>query len=176
MTWLSASTADAWSASASFCAEPLSPRSLTSAEPTIPLPPALPAVPALAEITDYSNQQGDLTEEGGYRATRALLRREPRPTAIFAPNDLVATGALSAADELETPVPTQLSIVGYDNTHLAAIRHISLTSVDQPRRDMGRVAAELLTARIGDPARSARQNLVVPHLVVRSTTGPAPVL
>jgi DNA-binding LacI/PurR family transcriptional regulator len=71
-------------------------------------------------------------------------------------------------------VPADLSIVGYDNTHLAAIRHISLTSVDQPRRDMGRVAAELLTARIGDPSRHARQNLVVPHLVVRSTTGPVP--
>lgn len=121
-------------------------------------------------------EAGDFTEDGGYRAARALLRRDPRPTAIFAPNDLVATGALSAADELGMRVPAQLSIVGYDNTHLAAIRHISLTSVDQPRRDMGRVAAEMLTARIGDPARTARQNLVVPHLVVRSTTGPAPVL
>lgn len=119
-------------------------------------------------------EPGDFTEDGGYRAARALLRRDPRPTAVFAPNDLVATGALSAADELGMRVPEELSIVGYDNTHLAAIRHISLTSVDQPRRDMGRVAAELLTARIGDPARAARQNLVVPHLVVRSTTGPAP--
>jgi len=119
-------------------------------------------------------ERGDFTEEGGYLAARALLSRDPRPTAIFAPNDLVATGVLSAADELRLPVPEQVSIVGYDNTHLAAIRHISLTSVDQPRRDMGRVAAELLTARIEDPTRVARQNLVVPHLVVRSTTGPAP--
>ncbi len=119
-------------------------------------------------------EPGDFTEDGGYRAAGALLRRDARPTAIFAPNDLVATGALSAADELGMTVPADLSIVGYDNTHLAAIRHISLTSVDQPRRDMGRVAAELLTARIGDPSRHPRQNLVVPHLVVRSTTGPAP--
>lgn len=117
-------------------------------------------------------QPGDFTEEGGYRAARELLRRDPRPTAIFAPNDLVATGALSAAVELDLRVPADLSVIGYDNTHLAAIRHISLTSVDQPRRDMGRLAAELLTARIGDPSRAARQNLVVPHLVVRSTTGP----
>ncbi|NED56393.1 LacI family transcriptional regulator, partial [Micromonospora aurantiaca] len=102
---------------------------------------------------------GDFTEDGGYRAARSLLRRDARPTAIFAPNDLVATGALSAADELGMTVPADLSIVGYDNTHLAAIRHISLTSVDQPRRDMGRVAAELLTARIGDPSRHPRQNL-----------------
>jgi DNA-binding LacI/PurR family transcriptional regulator len=103
-----------------------------------------------------------------------LLSRDSRPTAIFAPNDLVATGALSAADEKDLRVPADISIVGYDNTHLAAIRHIALTSVDQPRRDMGRVAAERLSARIEDPMRAPRQMLVVPHLVVRSTTGPVP--
>jgi DNA-binding LacI/PurR family transcriptional regulator len=118
-------------------------------------------------------EPGDFTEEGGYQAAGKLLSRAPRPTAIFAPNDLVAIGALSAADELELQVPADVSIVGYDNTHLAAIRHISLTSVDQPRRDMGRAAAELLCARIGDLLREPRQTLVVPHLVVRSTTGPA---
>lgn len=117
---------------------------------------------------------GDFTEEGGYRAARTLLSRERRPTAIFAPNDLVAIGALSAADELGLRVPTDLSIVGYDNTHLAAIRHISLTTVDQPRRDMGKVAAELLCARIDDLLREPRQTLVVPHLVTRATTGPVP--
>jgi DNA-binding LacI/PurR family transcriptional regulator len=121
-------------------------------------------------------ETGDFTEEGGYRAARLLLSREPRPTAIFAPNDLVATGALSAADELELRVPEDVSIIGYDNTHLAAIRHISLTSVDQPRRDMGRVAAELLCARIEDPGREPSQTLVVPHLVVRATSGPARAL
>jgi DNA-binding LacI/PurR family transcriptional regulator len=120
-------------------------------------------------------EPGDFTEEGGYRAARALLSRRPRPTAIFAPNDLVAIGALSAADELGHRVPADLSIVGYDNTHLAAIRHISLTTVDQPRRDMGRVAAELLCARIDDLLRAPRQTLVVPHLVTRATTGPVPL-
>jgi DNA-binding LacI/PurR family transcriptional regulator len=119
-------------------------------------------------------EPGDFTEEGGYRAARQLLARDPRPTAIFAPNDLVATGVLSAADELGLHVPDDVSIVGYDNTHLAAIRHVSLTSVDQPRRDMGRVAAERLTARIDDPMREPIQTLVVPHLVIRATTGRAP--
>lgn len=119
-------------------------------------------------------EPGDFTEDGGYRTARSLLSRRPRPTAIFAPNDLVAIGALSAADELGLRVPTDLSIVGYDNTHLAAIRHISLTTVDQPRRDMGKVAAELLCARIDDLLREPRQTLVVPHLVTRATTGPVP--
>ncbi|GAA4630692.1 LacI family DNA-binding transcriptional regulator [Actinoallomurus vinaceus] len=119
-------------------------------------------------------EPGDFTEEGGYRAARKLLARDEPPTAIFAPNDLVATGVLSAADERGLRVPADISIVGYDNTHLAAIRHIALTSVDQPRRDMGRVAAERLCARIEDPFRQPRQTLVTPHLVIRSTTGPVP--
>lgn len=119
-------------------------------------------------------EPGDFTDKGGHRAAHALLRHEPRPTAIVAPNDLAATGALSAADELGLRVPEDVSVVGYDNTHLAAIRHISLTSVDQPRRDMGKVAAGLLADRVADPARPPRQSLAVPHLVVRTTTGRVP--
>jgi DNA-binding LacI/PurR family transcriptional regulator len=119
-------------------------------------------------------EPGDFTEEGGYRTARELLSRDPRATAIFAPNDLVATGVLSAADELGLRVPADISIIGYDNTYLAAIRHIALTSVDQPRRDMGRIAAQRLCDRIDEPMRGPRQTLVVPHLVVRATTGAAP--
>ncbi|WP_344831156.1 substrate-binding domain-containing protein [Nonomuraea dietziae] len=51
-------------------------------------------------------------------------------------------------------MPEDLSVIGYDNTHLAGVHHISLTSVDQPRRTMGRSAAALLSDRIQDPARS----------------------
>lgn len=116
---------------------------------------------------------GDFTEEGGYRATRALLATSPRPTAIFAPNDLAALGALTAADESGLRVPTELSIVGYDNTSLAAIGRVSLTSVDQPRRDMGRIAADRLSARMADPAKPTECSLVVPHLVARGSSGPA---
>jgi DNA-binding LacI/PurR family transcriptional regulator len=83
-------------------------------------------------------------------------------------------GPRGKVDEAGLSVPEDVSVVGYDNTYLAELALVSLTSVDQPRRDMGRIAAELLCARIDDPTRTPRQNLVVPHLVVRSTTGPAP--
>ncbi|WP_242454425.1 LacI family DNA-binding transcriptional regulator [Bailinhaonella thermotolerans] len=119
-------------------------------------------------------ESGDFTEEGGRRAARALLAHDPRPTAIFAPNDVAAVGALTVAAELGLRVPEDLSVVGYDNTHLASVNHISLTSVDQPRRSMGRAAAALLCDRIADPAKSSRLRLVTPRLVVRRSTGPAP--
>ena len=117
-------------------------------------------------------ENGECTEESGRQAARALLTREPRPTAIFAANDTVALGVLSAAGELGLRVPQDLSVVGYDNTHLAAVHHISLTSVDQPRRIMGRSAAALLSDRISDPGQPARLRQVTPSLVVRRSTGP----
>ncbi|RVX45413.1 LacI family transcriptional regulator [Nonomuraea polychroma] len=118
-------------------------------------------------------EAADSSEDGGRAAAMALLTRDPRPTAIFAANDVVALGVLSAADELGLRVPEDLSVVGYDNTHLSASRHISLTSVDQPRRAMGRSAAALLSDRIGDPAKVARMREVRPELIVRRSTGKA---
>ncbi|MBB6545497.1 DNA-binding LacI/PurR family transcriptional regulator [Nonomuraea rubra] len=118
-------------------------------------------------------EAADSTEEGGREAAMALLTRDPRPTAIFAANDVVALGVLSAAGELGLRVPQDLSVVGYDNTHLSASHHISLTSVDQARRSMGRSAAALLSDRIGDPAKVARMREVRPELIVRRSTGPA---
>jgi len=118
-------------------------------------------------------ETADPTEEGGRTAAIALLTRDPRPTAIFAANDVVALGVLSAASELGLRVPGDLSVVGYDNTYLSASSHISLTSVDQPRRAMGRSAATLLSDRITDPAKPARLREVTPELIVRRSTGPA---
>lgn len=119
-------------------------------------------------------EQSDFSEEGGRTAALALLRRDPRPTAVFAANDLVALGVLTAAKEMGLRVPEDLSIVGYDNTHLAALNHISLTSIDQPRRAMGRSAAALLSDRIAEPGKASRLREVTPSIVIRQSSGPAP--
>ncbi|GAA4101941.1 LacI family DNA-binding transcriptional regulator [Nonomuraea soli] len=118
-------------------------------------------------------EHSDCTEEGGRRAALALLTRDPRPTAIFAASDMVALGVLAAAGELGLRVPEDLSVVGYDNSHLASVSQISLTSVDQPRRTMGRWAAAMLSDRISDPGKVARLRQVPPDLIVRRSTGPA---
>jgi DNA-binding LacI/PurR family transcriptional regulator len=116
----------------------------------------------------------DATEEGGYRATIRLLTHTPRPTAIFAVNDMASVGALSAAAELGIAVPNQLSIVGYDNTHLARIRHLWLTSVDIATYETGRQSARLLLDRIADPTRDEVEHLLTPTLEIRGTTAPPP--
>jgi DNA-binding LacI/PurR family transcriptional regulator len=118
--------------------------------------------------------EGDFTDEGGYEGARALLAARRRPTAIFACNDLAAVGALTAIEEAGLAVPGDVSLVGYDNSYLARVRHISLTSVDQPRDELGRLAIELVTERREDGDAPARVRTVAPRLEARSSTGPPP--
>jgi DNA-binding LacI/PurR family transcriptional regulator len=118
--------------------------------------------------------EGDYTEDGGWRGTRWLLARDQPPTAIVAANDLAAVGALNAIAAAGLDVPRDISVVGYDNTALAALRHVSLTTIHQPRFEIGRMAMTAVLRRVERPTARARRELLQPHLVVRSTTAPPP--
>jgi len=112
--------------------------------------------------------RGEYTEAAGTAAIRELVGAPP--TAVIAANDLNAVGAISALEAAGFSVPADVSVVGYDNTWLAALRHVSLTTIDQPRNEMGRLAAEALVQRVrGERAEPAR-HLLRPRLIVRATT------
>ncbi len=115
-------------------------------------------------------EPGDFTESGGYEAARRLLGRKRIPTAIFASNDLSALGALDAINEARLGVPDDVSLMGYDNTALAALRHISLTTIHQPRTEIGEIALKAVVRRIERPSSQARRHVLAPKLVVRQTT------
>jgi DNA-binding LacI/PurR family transcriptional regulator len=116
----------------------------------------------------------EYTDTAGAKAVRELLdaRGQHLPTAIVAANDFNAIGAISALEEAGLRVPADVSVVGYDNTSLAALRHVSLTTVDQPRTEMGRLAAEALIQRVRGERTDPVRHLLRPSLVVRATTGP----
>jgi DNA-binding LacI/PurR family transcriptional regulator len=114
---------------------------------------------------------GEFTELAGVRAAETLLDDE-LPTAIFAANDLVAAGAMDALEEAGLRIPDDISIIGYDNTSLARLHHVSLSTIDQPREEMGRVALTMLHGRIEDGRDDRLVHLTTPTLVARRTTGP----
>lgn len=115
---------------------------------------------------------GQHTEDGGYRGATELLKMKPLPTAVFASNDLCAIGALNAFEEAGLSIPEDVSLIGYDNNRMAALRQISLTTIDQPGDDMGRSAVDRLSERIDGNRVEPSHDVVAPSLVARSTTGP----
>jgi DNA-binding LacI/PurR family transcriptional regulator len=122
--------------------------------------------------------RGDYTEAAGALGARQLLAGGPPPTAICTANDMSALGVLDALEEAGLRVPEDISVVGYDNTSVTRLGMIGLTTVDQPRREMGMAAAELLLERLDDGRTHARHVLLTmnPSLVVRTTTAaPKPV-
>jgi DNA-binding LacI/PurR family transcriptional regulator len=111
----------------------------------------------------------------GYMATKMLLASREVFSALFAFNDISAMGAIRALRESGAHVPEDVSVVGFDDIQSAAFQNPSLTTVRQPLREMGRVAAEILLKRINRPGSDLHNKHVVePELVIRETTGPAP--
>jgi LacI family transcriptional regulator len=91
---------------------------------------------------------GDFTEAGGYASMRELLAFAPRPTAVFAANDLMAMGALLACREAGVRVPDDMALAGFDDIPAAKLVHPALTTVDQHAHARGRRSAELLLSRL----------------------------
>lgn len=112
------------------------------------------------------------TDTAGAKAVHELIAQHNLPTALVAGNDFNAVGAIAALEDAGLRVPEDISVVGYDNTSFAALRHISLTTVDQPKLNMGRLAAEALLQRVRGEREEPVRHLLQPSLVVRNTTAP----
>lgn len=120
-----------------------------------------------------TQNQHPASEKVGFQDTLELLRNDPEISAIFASNDVMAIGALGAARELNLQVPSQLSIVGYDNTPLAQTRLINLTTIDDDSAGVGRNAAHLLLNKLFDAApHPPITHTLQPALIQRGTTAP----
>lgn len=109
---------------------------------------------------------GNYRFESGIEAAQEILRAEPRPTAIFASNDEMAAGALHAAKRMGLDVPGDLSIVGFDDTAIAAHIWPPLTTVRWPILAMGRAAAQKLLAGTSDAVPGAVAEALFPSELI----------
>jgi DNA-binding LacI/PurR family transcriptional regulator len=113
---------------------------------------------------------GDFTEMGGHAAMGALLAAESGLTAVFAANDLSAIGAMNAIAAGGRSVPGDVSVVGFDDLRLVRYTSPPLTTIRQPASEIARQATELLLGMIGGRKPDKLHHLLLPELVVRSST------
>jgi LacI family transcriptional regulator len=120
----------------------------------------------------------NLTVAAGRSAGREIADLPPgsRPTAVFCANDLLALGVLQEMTMRGVRVPHDVAIVGYDDIDFAAAAAVPLSSVRQPREQLGRAATELLLEEVNDPGKHEHRHVVFrPELIVReSSAGPLP--
>ncbi len=113
--------------------------------------------------------QGDFRSRGGYEAMGELLTLDEPPTAVFACNDLMAIGAICAASQERLRIPQDIAIVGCDDIALASFTNPSLTTVAQPKHELGAAAVEMLVERIRDKSKPTTRRLLPTELVLRDS-------
>ena len=113
---------------------------------------------------------GGLTEEDGAAAGHALLDASSRPTAVLAFNDQCAVGLLDVFLRSGIAVPGQVSVIGFDDSHLARLAHINLTTVGQDIPRLADLAVVRALARLDGQNTPGREIVIAPRLVIRGTT------
>jgi len=126
-------------------------------------------LPVRAELTTQLTGD-DPTPESGYQVTKELISRRHCFTALFAYNDISAIGAIRAIREAGLRVPQDISVIGFDDIREAGYQTPSLTTVRQPLRKMGEIAAQTLRERIEGRKDYPGVIAVEPELVVREST------
>lgn len=114
--------------------------------------------------------EGDFSMVSGFEGAKALLKLKARPTAIFATNDLMAIGAMDAVEEAGLKVPDDVAIVGYDDIQMAYIVKPRLTTVAQPKYEIGQLACMAVLDRMASPESPWEHTVLKPKLIVRNSS------
>ncbi len=113
--------------------------------------------------------ESDFECEGGYQAFEKLYQRGKLPSALFVSNDMMAMGVIQAARQRGLRVPDDLSLIGYDDVHIAKFMTPALTTIHQPKYRLGKAAVDTLLYRLENPDTTAQVVQLEPTLVVRNS-------
>ena len=119
-------------------------------------------------------QEAEFNTQSGFRVAKRLLRMLPRPTAIFACNDLMALGVLHAAHDLGLRCPEDISLFGFDNLEFCEYTSPALSSVFQPGYQLGSTAAGLLLDRVNGVHHKPKRILLQTELKIRHSVAAWP--
>ena len=126
------------------------------------------------KVPDHYEPVGDYSSQSGRNCCASLFDRDEPPTAIFAANDEMAFGAIGELRRRGLRVPEDVSVVGFDNLFISESYSPALTTVNQPRIEIGQTAMTMLL-HIISARQSTPQTIEMPtELVVRQSTGPVP--
>ncbi len=122
----------------------------------------------LKENPDYI-VNGGYNREKAQEAMTTLINEKPRPTAVFAASDLMAFGAIMIALREDVRIPEDISVVGFDNSPIAALGHVTITTVNQPLADMGIMATKALIDLIEGRATPPFRHVLPTNLIMGSS-------
>lgn len=123
-------------------------------------------------VPDDLFREGNFRETGGLAMTRELLDLTHAPTAIFSVNNLTTIGVLQGLRERGVKMPSEMSLVGFDDIPTGELLEPPLTVIQQPTYQIGAQAAELLIRRLGEPTAAVQEVLLAGKLIVRGSTAP----
>lgn len=120
--------------------------------------------------------EGDFEPESGYNAMQTLLANAHRPTAVFVGGDVMAMGAICAANEMGLRIPQDISVIGYDNIANARYFSPALTTIHQPKERLGNMALGMLLDRIINKREDSQTIEVYPRLIERLSVADGPFI
>ena len=119
--------------------------------------------------------KGDFSRESGYNLALEIIQTNPKVTAIFSANDIMAMGVLQALAEKGLKSPADIALVGFDDIEMSGLPGVDLTTISHQKIILGRLAVEQLLARIkGESEHVTKKFLIDPVLVIRKTCGYVP--
>ena len=113
---------------------------------------------------------GDYSFNSGLRAANQFVSMKDRPTAIFAISDIMAIGALRSIRENNLKVPEDMAVAGFDNINFASMCYPTLTTISQPKYDMGCISMELLLQQIRGELKERKDILLEYEIIIREST------
>ena len=112
---------------------------------------------------------GDFEFNGGFEAMQKLLAQNPRPQAVFIGNDAMAFGAYQALYQAGLRVPDDMAVIGYDDIELASYMTPPLTTIHQPKDELGELAIDVLIHRMAQPSLQQQRLQLTPVLMERGS-------